>query len=288
METEVIDSIPSLLNLIAKEKRKAGENSLYFRGHKEHYRAVTPSIGRNGLLESEDKLFREFILRNPDEFEGTRSTFQILAKMQHYGLPTRLLDISSNPLISLFFAVEEDEKTNTLDGELVIFSIPQNFIKYYDSDTVSVVSNIAKRPFKKLNVSRVSRKITKEEDKQQWLKRFNDIPHIKYLLHEIKDEKPYFTHVIEKDHLQSIWCVKPLLNNRRIIKQDGAFLLFGLNGSKEKLAEYKSDAFVPKCYRVTNKVELREQLELLGVSKDKIYPELDTAALYLKTKYAKV
>lgn len=288
METEVIDSIPSLLNLIAKEKRKAGENSLYFRGHKEHYRAVTPSIGRNGLLESEDKLFREFILRNPDEFEGTRSTFQILAKMQHYGLPTRLLDISSNPLISLFFAVEEDEKTNTLDGELVIFSIPQNFIKYYDSDTVSVVSNIAKRPFKKLNVCRVSRKITKEEDKQQWLKRFNDIPHIKYLLHEIKDEKPYFTHVIEKDHLQSIWCVKPLLNNRRIIKQDGAFLLFGLNGSKEKLAEYKSDAFVPKCYRVTNKVELREQLELLGVSKDKIYPELDTAALYLKTKYAKV
>lgn len=288
METEVIDSIPSLLELIAKEKRKAGENSLYFRGHKEHYRAVTPSIGRNGLLESEDKLFREFILRNPDEFEGTRSTFQILAKMQHYGLPTRLLDISSNPLISLFFAVEEDEKTNSLDGELVIFSIPQNFIKYYDSDTVSVVSNIAKRPFKKLNVSRISRKITKEEDKQQWLKRFNDIPHIKYLLHEIKDEKPYFAHVIEKDHLQSIWCVKPLLNNRRIIKQDGAFLLFGLNGSKEKLAEYKSDAFVPKCYRVTNKVELREQLELLGVSKDKIYPELDTAALYLKMKYAKV
>ncbi|BAO45789.1 FRG domain-containing protein [Thiolapillus brandeum] len=288
MEIEEIDSIPSLLELIASERRKAGDNSLYFRGHKKHYPTVTPSIGRDGLLESEDKLFKEFILRNPDEFEGQRSTFQILAKMQHYGLPTRLLDISSNPLISLFFAVEEDEKTEEIDGEFVIFSIPQKYIKYYDSDTVSVVSNIAKRPYKKLNVSRISRKISKEESKQQWLKRFNDIPHIKYLLHEIKDEKPYFAHVIEKDHLQSVWCVKPLLNNRRIIKQDGAFLLFGLNGSKEKLAEYNSEAFMPKCYRVTNKAKLREQLELLGVSKDKIYPELDTTAQYLKTKYAKV
>lgn len=288
METAIIDSIPSLLELIAREKKEAGENSLYFRGHKEHYEKIIPSIGRNSLLESEDKLFKEFILRNPDEFKEQRSTFQILAKMQHYGLPTRLLDITSNPLISLFFAVEEDEITENVDGEFVIFSIPQNFIKYYDSDTVSVVSNIAKRPYKKLNVSRISRKITKEETKQQWLKRFNDIPHIKYLLHEIKDEKPYFAHVIEKDHLQSIWCVKPLLNNRRIIKQDGAFLLFGLDGSKEKLASYKPDAFMPKCYRVNDKARLREQLELLGVSKDKIYPELDTTAQYLKNKYAKV
>lgn len=288
METEVIDSISSLLELIANEKKNSGENSLYFRGHKKHYKTVTPSIDRDGLLESEDQLFREFILRNPDEFQNERSTFQMLAKMQHYGLPTRLLDISSNPLISLFFAIEEDKETENIDGEFIIFSIPQKYIKYYDSDTVSVVSNIAKRPYKKLNVSKISRKITKEESKQQWLKRFNNIPHIRYLLHEIKDEKPYFEHVIEKDHLQSIWCVKPLLNNRRIIKQDGAFLLFGIDQSKEKLANYKPDAFIPKCYKVTNKVHLREQLKLLGVSRDKIYPELDTTAQYLKDVYAKV
>ena len=288
METTSIDSISSLLELIAEEKKKAGENSLYFRGHKKHYDTVTPSIARDGLLESEDQLFKEFILRNPDEFQGQRSTFQILAKMQHYGLPTRLLDISSNPLISLFFAVEEDEETDSVDGEFVIFSIPSKYIKYYDSDTVSVVSNIAKRPFRKLNVSKISRKSTTEENKQQWIKRFNDIPHIKYLLHEIKDEKPYFAHVIEKEHLESIWCVKPLLNNRRIIKQDGAFLLFGLDGSKENLASYRPVAFMPKLFKVTNKAQLREQLELLGVSKDKIYPELDTTAQYLKHKYMKV
>lgn len=287
MKTDIINSIPALLELIAKEKGKAGENDLYFRGCKQHFETITPSIDRDGLLESEDLLFREFILRNPDDFQNQRTTFQMLAKMQHYGLPTRLLDISSNPLISLFFAVEEEKEVENVDGEFIIFSIPQKYIKYYDSDTVSVVSNIAKRPFNKLNVSRISREATKKESKQQWLKRFNNIPHIRYLLHEIKDEKPYFAHVIEKDHLESIWCVKPLLNNRRIIKQDGAFLLFGLNGSKKKLADYNPDAFMPKCYRVTNKANLREQLKLLGVTRDKIYPELDTTAQYLKSVYAK-
>jgi hypothetical protein len=281
----VIDSIPKLLELISNTK-KTGSN-LYFRGQKKHYSTVKPSIDRDRLLENEDKLFKEFIIRNPDEFKGQKSTFEILTKMQHYGLPTRLLDITTNPLVGLFFAVEYDEKKENEDGDFIIFDIPDKFIKYYDSDTVSVVSNVAKRPFKKLDISKVSRKLSKDEDKPKWIRRFNSIPHIQYLLHEIKDEKPYFSHVIEKDHLQSIWCVKPLLNNRRIIKQDGAFLLFGIDSTKENIAGYKSSEFEPSRYKVKNKKILREQLELLGFSQDKIYPEMDTTAEYLIDKYKK-
>lgn len=283
MDEFVIDSIPKLLELISKTK-KTGSN-LYFRGQKKSYLSVKPSIDRDGLLKSEDKLFKEFIIRNPDEFKGQKSTFEILTKMQHYGLPTRLLDITTNPLVGLFFAVEYDEKKENDDGDFIMYDIPDKFIKYYDSDTVSVVSNVAKRPIKKLDISKVSRKFSEDEDKLKWTKRFNSIPHLKYLLHEIKDEKPYFSHLIEKDHLQSIWCVKPLLNNRRIIKQDGAFLLFGIDGTKEKLADYKSSEFEPSRYKVINKKFLRDQLELLGFSKDKIYPEMDTTAEYLIEKY---
>ena len=79
-----------------------------------------------------------------------------------------------------------------------------------------------------------------------------------------------------------------MLNNRRIIKQDGAFLLFGLNQTKENLANYNPDAFEPEQYRVTNKLELKEKLELLGISRDKLYPGLDTTAQYLKEQYKKV
>ena len=285
MDNFKINSISALLDLISRTKKDG--HTLYFRGQKKEYERIMPSIDRDGLLESEDKLFKEFIIRNPDEFKGQKTTFEILTKMQHYGLPTRLLDITTNPLVALFFAVEADEILDLELGDFIIYAIPDEFIKYYDSDTVSVVSNIVKRPSDKLDISKISRKISAQESKEQWINRFNRHKHIKYLLHEIKDEKPYFSHVIQKDHLQSIWCVKPLLNNRRIIKQDGAFLLFGIESTKKKLANYKKEEFQPQRYQVENKKLLREQLELLGFSKDKIFPEMDTTADYLKEKYKK-
>ena len=117
---------------------------------------MTPSIDREDYLKSENILFREFILRNPDEFSDEKTTFEKLVKMQHYKLPTRLLDITTNPLIALFFAVENYENE---DGEFIVFAIPGDKIKYYDSDTISVVANVAKRPFDKLDLSKLTKNI---------------------------------------------------------------------------------------------------------------------------------
>jgi hypothetical protein len=281
MTTHEIVDIQSLLDLINTIKTHAQDKELFFRGQQKHFEKITPSIDRDNYIRNEDTLFREYITKNPNEFSSEKSTFDKLVKMQHYNLPTRLLDITSNPLIALFFATEENAEYESDDGELIIFEIPNSKIKHYDSDTVSVISNIAKRPCNGLDLS----KLDYDADIGNGIEKFNNETDIKYLLHEIKHEKPHFQNLIKRKHLESIICVRPLLNNRRIINQDGAFLLFGIFNSKETLANYDEKEFKPIRIKVKNKPSIRESLTLLGITYDKVYPELDTTAKYLKFKY---
>ncbi|MBW8182913.1 FRG domain-containing protein [Shewanella nanhaiensis] len=52
--------------------------------------------------------------------------FEWLFLAQHYSLPTRLLDWSTNPLVALYFAVEKDDAT---DGG--IYAVPERVSDQY-------------------------------------------------------------------------------------------------------------------------------------------------------------
>ncbi len=65
--------------------------------------------------------------------------------MQHYSLPTRLLDLTANPLMALYFACGEDT-SSAEGGEVLVLRIPKRQVKYFDSDTVSVIANLSRCP----------------------------------------------------------------------------------------------------------------------------------------------
>lgn len=219
-------------------------------------------------------MFREIIMKCPKDFIEAKTAFEKLVKMQHYSLPTRLLDLTENPLAALFFAVNGN---NDKDAEVLIFKVPKKEMKYYDSDTASILANLSKRP-ETFDLSKIKNKNKADFNKDQL---------IKYLLHEIKEEKPYFEAVIEPKDLESVICVKPKLDNPRIIRQDGAFFLFGINEKKTVPAK------IPENYRVTTesyrliinktgKKKILGQLATLGISDATMFPEIDSVSKYIK------
>ncbi|MEW7859353.1 DUF1508 domain-containing protein [Pseudomonas chlororaphis] len=273
--THKIGSVRTFISAIENLPQDA-ESVIFYRGHGNVSYRLLPSLYRNsGWIRNEHVIFHELVLRCPNDFQLSGPTFNTLVKMQHYSLPTRLLDITTNPLVALYFACIGG---GSADAEVITFRIPKDEIRYYDSDRVSLISNIGRLPAHTRFPQGVKEKL------------FNSNEDVIRLVREVQREKPYFEARINPIDISSVVCVKPVLDNPRIIKQDGAFLLFGVEGEKGKPAE------VPEKYLLSNsnfKVILRgsdkprilEQLASLGITRSTIYPEIEHVAGHISEKY---
>ena len=98
----------------------SGTPDRIFRGVTDNGHELVPSIGRNtkagtsgDITSLEHHLMEEFKrLSIPELTLPPTCEFEWLFLAQHYGLPTRLLDWSSNPLVALFFAVERKDEVD--------------------------------------------------------------------------------------------------------------------------------------------------------------------------------
>ena len=396
-----IESVSDFLNDIKGIKNKSGY-TLFYRGHSDKNYELKPSIYRNeNFIKNEDKIYRETIAKVPYDFNG-KSSIESLALMQHYGVPTRILDLTTNALVALYFACEESKKIKeitkvkggsflkkvNIDGEVIIFNIPNESVCYSDSDKVTILANLSKyennlhyekNTYYKQDISDVEIKIKeilkktlkvinidavleiaeflryyslnkKEELKKYYEdyrlknidKKIEDIiienykgkekikddiksfftillltilktiideaeqsyinslnekdPYLKKLLHYIREDKSYFKPIINPNDIGKILAVKPKLDNPRIVRQQGAFLIFGAESSfvynsTKPMPEIKKDWIIKGnnnnkiIIKSSKKESILKELDKLGINKSTLFPEIDKVADYIKEKY---
>ncbi|MBN1458864.1 MAG: FRG domain-containing protein [Armatimonadetes bacterium] len=267
-----ITSVEGLIRKVFKLDRPEG-TVLYYRGHsrRDEYE-LAPSLFRNtALTGSEDQMFRELLISNPDDFADDRTTLDKLVRMQHHSLPTRLLDITSNPLIALYFACKSGEDVT---GEVVVFGVRRSSIKYFDSDTASCIANLARLA----NADKEALEFDLEVDA------FNQTQAVRRLLQFIREEKPYFLDRVLPSDLQRIIVVRTKLSNTRILSQSGAFLLFGqgatIDGGSDEDVQVEGISV-----NSSEKAKILRELDELHINESTVFPYIESSAKYIARKY---
>ena len=275
IELKIISSISQFNSLISKNSNE--DDLLFYRGHADANYFLQPSIFRNKKWQkNECAMYNELLINCPNDFEKCHSHLEKLVEMQHYGLPTRLLDITLNPLVALYFACESKPDCY---GEIILISTNKEQVKYPQSDTASILASLSAFDYnaqQELYQWATDPSISKDDFNKKAAR----------LLHEIRLEKPAFHPDIVKEDLIDNIIVLTIKNNRRIVKQDGAFILCGLSNDTSSLNKFrlrKKDKTI--VVLVTQKDKILRQLSTFSINRATLFPEIECVADHIKNIY---
>lgn len=250
------------LQKITNNTNEKTEYLTFFRGHPNSNYLSKPSIFRDeNFKKNEHLMFREIQISHAEEIKNAESILEKLTMMQHYSLPTRLLDITMGVLIATYFTIEQDKE---LDGEIIIYRVDKRNMKYFDSDTVEILSSLTLLTYEdKYDLLLQSVKYTLkiilstfnasrnayERKRNELINKFNNEFIVQKLSHEIQKNNGHILEDIDPIDLLNTYFVKPKQNNVRIVKQQGAFIINGLiddvqSNNKNRVMEPKINNYL--------------------------------------------
>lgn len=143
MSSESIKSVSQYVEEVCNATKKCKNfypivnEAPLFRGQPDTAFELLPSIGRGRkseidvtILNEERNLIDMAKFRMPSIFTNDLKPVELLAMLQHHGIPTRLLDVTENALVALYFACC-DEKCMNKNGEVIVFKDTQRTVGNY-------------------------------------------------------------------------------------------------------------------------------------------------------------
>ena len=275
---------------LIKECRDLGAHHndclLFFRGEHTNAWGLQPSVmrcsreDRHSLRAKESEMLLDLMSRRPEDFNDTTSALSQWVLAQHHGLKTRLLDVTRNPLVALFCACESDEEI----GRLHVFSVPRELVKPFNSDTISIIANFAKlaRAEQNLLLGWTGTDIEEREPEPQFLYIYEHA--MRHLYQLIRQEKPFFEERIDPRDFFRVFVVEPEQSFERIWAQSGAFLISAFHEWFERSKVLNWNPRIPiydhSMFVVpnNNKQHILDDLRLLNITHETLFPGLDEAA----------
>ena len=252
--------------------KKYEDMKVCFRGQADENWKLLPSVFRkcpqNNQYPNEYRLFNHSKNVAWRYLQHCKTNLDKMVVLQHYRLKTRLLDLTFNPLVALYFACAEEMDTK---GAVYCFTNVTDCAEKYASVIADAISLLECEC-----IDCNAKKLITEEQLELWEKEYKIQD--KFSLLKKKLAEPLFFH-------------SPY-NNERIISQKGAFIIAPLFTPKGKIykgrnMDYRrmNNIIDSEFAIIKNKRKLLKELDLLGINESTIYPDLEHLLKYLNCEF---